>query len=155
MIKYTNSILNKFFSSRISIGSSFNSIQDGGGWGGVGVGGWGGQKDPPTSFSPVISTNVGISPKNVLTFSFNPLPHWCKIPSLYLVPVPNHWTWTKTTPRRKRLFWSNPYKIEVVITSLIEMPQLPNFGHMNTSTIWFESRDKILLVTSSAKVMTS
>ena len=25
-------------------------------------------------------------------------------------------------------------KIEVVITSLIEMLELPNFGHMNTST---------------------
>ena len=31
-----------------------------------------GQKDPPTSFSPVTSTNVGISSQNVLTFSFNP-----------------------------------------------------------------------------------
>ena len=30
------------------------------------------QKNPPTSFSPVTSTNVGISPKNVLTFIFNP-----------------------------------------------------------------------------------
>ena len=34
--------------------------------------GGGGQKCSPTSFSPVTSTNVGISPKNVLTFSFNP-----------------------------------------------------------------------------------
>ena len=36
--------------------------------GGVG----GGQKGPPTSFSPVTSRNVGISPKSFLTFSFNP-----------------------------------------------------------------------------------
>ena len=53
-------------------GPMFNPIQDRGG----------GQKDPPTSFSsltstnvgafPVTSTNVGISPKNILTFSFNP-----------------------------------------------------------------------------------
>ena len=35
--------------------------------------GEGRQKDPPTSFSPVTSTNVGISPKNFLTFRFNPL----------------------------------------------------------------------------------
>ena len=35
--------------------------------------GWGqGQKDPPTNFCPVTSTNVGISPKNFLTFSYNP-----------------------------------------------------------------------------------
>ena len=31
----------------------------------------GGRKGPPTSFSPVTSTNVGISPQNFLTFSFN------------------------------------------------------------------------------------
>ena len=30
------------------------------------------QKAPPTSFSPITSTNVGISPQNFLTFSFNP-----------------------------------------------------------------------------------
>ena len=37
-----------------------NPIQDGGG-----------KKMPPTSFPPVTSTNVGISPKNFLTFCFN------------------------------------------------------------------------------------
>ena len=42
----------------------FNPIQDGGGGGG--------QKGPPTSFSPVTSTNIGIRPQNFLTFSFNP-----------------------------------------------------------------------------------
>ena len=36
-----------------------------------GGGGGGDQKEPPTSFSPVTSTNVGISPQNFLTFSFN------------------------------------------------------------------------------------
>ena len=30
------------------------------------------QKVTPTSFSPVTSTNVGISPQNFLTFSSNP-----------------------------------------------------------------------------------
>ena len=44
----------------------------------------------------------------------------------------------------ERFFWSNPYKIEVKITSLIEMLGLPNFSHMATSTIWFESHNKIL-----------
>ena len=34
--------------------------------------GWGwGQKGPPTSFSPVTSTNVGVSPQNVLNYFFN------------------------------------------------------------------------------------
>ena len=35
------------------------------------------------------------------------------------------------------------------------MLQLPNFGHMNTSTVQFESHDKILLVMSLAEIMTS
>ena len=41
------------------------------GWGGGGGWGWG-QRVPPTSFYLVTSTNVGFSPKNFLTFSFNP-----------------------------------------------------------------------------------
>ena len=40
---------------------TLNPIQDGGE-----------QKDLPTRFSPVPSTNGGISPQNFLTFSFNP-----------------------------------------------------------------------------------
>ena len=32
----------------------------------------GGQKVPPTSFSPVASTNVRLSPQKFLTFNFNP-----------------------------------------------------------------------------------
>ena len=32
---------------------------------------FGEQKDPPSSFSPLTSTNVGISTQNFLTFSFN------------------------------------------------------------------------------------
>ena len=44
--------------------SMFNPIQDGRGGGGA--------KRPPTSFSPVTSTNIGISPQNILSFSFDP-----------------------------------------------------------------------------------
>ena len=40
--------------------SDINPIQDGGE-----------AKRPPASFSPVTSTNVGFSPQNFLTFSFN------------------------------------------------------------------------------------
>ena len=40
----------------------FNPIQDGGG----------GQKGPPTCFSPVTSINVGISPENFLTVNYDP-----------------------------------------------------------------------------------
>ena len=35
-------------------------------------GGGGGKKASPTSFSPVTSTNVRVSPQDFLTFSFNP-----------------------------------------------------------------------------------
>ena len=34
-----------------------------------------------------------------------------------------------------------------MITSFIEIVELASFGHMNTSTIQSESRDKILLMT--------
>ena len=81
---------------------------------------------PLTSFSLVTSTNVRISPKNFLTFSFNLSPHWCKISRSYLVPVPYYWTWTKTTLQKKWFFWSNPHKIEVGITSLMDVLKLPN-----------------------------
>ena len=42
-----------------------------------------------------------------------------------------------------------------MITSLIDMLDLINFGHMTTSTMKFESFDKTLLVTSWAEVMAS
>ena len=92
---------------------------------------------PPssTSFSPITSTNVGITSKTLWLLVLNLLPHWCKIASLYLVPVRNYWTWTKITPQKKQFFWSKQYKIEVMITSLIEMLQLPNFAHINTSNM--------------------
>ena len=41
-------------------------------------------------------------------------------------------------------------------TSLIEVLDLPNFGHMVTSTVLFESRNKFLLMTSqNSQRMTS
>ena len=42
-----------------------------------------------------------------------------------------------------------------MINSLIETLELQNFGHMTTSTIQFESRDTVLLVTSLTEIMTS
>ena len=102
------------------------------------LGGWGeGVRKPPlpTSFSPVISIIVGLAHKTFWLVFITLLIDWCKISSLYLVPVPNYWTWTKTAPEKKRFFWSNPYKIELMNTSLIQMLQIPNFGHMTTATI--------------------
>ena len=39
-----------------------------------------------------------------------------------------------------------------MITSLTEILELPNFGHMTTTTIKFESRDEILLVSNEQKL---
>ena len=104
---------------------------------GWGVGGGGGETKRPvrTSFSPIPSTNVGISPQNFLTFSFNPFA--TLVQNFKLVPSasPKLLNLDQDHPSKKWFFWSNPYNIEVVITSLIEMLQLPNFGHMNMSTI--------------------
>ena len=41
-----------------------------------------------------------------------------------------------------------------MITSLVETPELSNFGHMTTSNIQLKSHDKTLSVTSWGKVMT-
>ena len=47
---------------------------------------------PPTSFSPVTSTNVESSPENFLNFSIKPFPHYYQISRLFLVRVSNYWT---------------------------------------------------------------
>ena len=54
----------------------------------------------------------------------------------------------------KKFLWSNPYKVKIMRSSLMEMLELRNFGHVTTSTIQFDSRYKILLVTSWTEVMT-
>ena len=89
----------------------------------------------PYQFSPVISANLGISPRNFMTFKISNFKAIHKTSRRHLVPVSNHWTWTKNTFQKSVFFWSNPYKIEVVITSLIEMLELPNFADMTRSTI--------------------
>ena len=110
---------------------------------------------PSSSFSPVSSTNGGLASKTSWLLVLTVLSHWRKISRPYLVPVPNYWTPTNSTPQKHGFFWSNSYKINVMITSLIEMLELPNFDHKTTPTIWFDSRDNIVLVTSQIEVMTS
>ena len=90
---------------------------------------WGGRRGTKrlplaTNFSPATSTNVGISLQNFLTFSFNSFPHWCEIPSSYVVSVPDYWTWTRNTLQKDQFFWLNLYTFEVMITFAIEMLQL-------------------------------
>ena len=93
---------------------SLKTIQDGEGW----------KKAPPTSFSLVTSIKVGISPKKLWHFVLTLLLHCFKIARSYLLSVLNYWTWTKCTSQ-KTCFFS-------------EMLELPNFGYMATSRIWFE-----------------
>ena len=45
-------------------------------------------------------------------------------------------------------------KKKVMITFFIEMPELPNLGHMIRSTIQSDSSNKTLLMTSRTKNMT-
>ena len=98
------------------------------------IGGWG-KKVPPTSFSPVTSTNVGFSPQNLLAFSFNPFATLVKISSSHLVSAPNYWTWTKITPQKSSFSGQILVKLKAMIIFLLEMLRLPDFGHMTTSII--------------------
>ena len=98
-------------------------------------GGGGGKKAPAISFSPVTSTNVGFGPQNFLTFSFNPFATLVQNVKLGPSARPTLLNLNQDHPSKKAIFWSNPYKIEVMITSLIHMLELPNFGHMTTSVI--------------------
>ena len=85
------------------------------------------QKAPSTSFPPVTSINVEISPKNFLTFSFNTFDRLSASISPKLLNL------NQDHPSKMCFFWSNLYKNDVTITSLIQMLELPNFGHMTIS----------------------
>ena len=66
--------------------------------------------------------------------------HWNFLPSLYstcttVYHLQQNRTGSDPRAPLKKFFWSNPYEIELMVTSLIEMTELPNFGHMITSTI--------------------
>ena len=84
----------------------------------------GGQKGPPTSFSPVTSTKVGLGPQNFVTFSFNPFPTLVQNFKCVLSASPELLDLNQGRSSKKYFFWSNPYKIVVMITFLIQMLQL-------------------------------
>ena len=94
-----------------------------------------GAKRPPTSFSLVTCTNVGTNPQNVLTFSFNPFA--TLVLNFQFIPSasPKLLNLNQDHPSKNRILWLNPYKIEIMITFLIEMLQLQKFNPMTTSTI--------------------
>ena len=89
---------------------------------------------PPTSFFPVTYTNIGNSSQNFLTFSFNPFATLVSNSKAIPSVSPKLLNLNQDHSSKKWFFWSNPYKIEVMIASLIEMLELPNFGHIITST---------------------
>ena len=89
----------------------------------------------PTSFSPVTSTNIRFGPQTFLTFSFNPFATLLQNFKFVFSASPKLLNLNEEHPSKKRFFWSNPYKIEVMITFFTEMLQLPNFGLLNTFTI--------------------
>ena len=83
-------------------------------------------KRPPYQFSPATFTNVGISPQNILAFSCNP----------FATLVENFKFVPNVSPKLLNLNQVHPSKKAVfLITSLKEMLELPNFGHINKSTI--------------------
>ena len=97
-----------------------NPLQGGGG---VGQG----LKKPPASFSHVTSTNVGISPLSFeILNSFVTL-----VQNFKAIPSANSkfWTWTMSNSQKNRFFWSNLYKIKVMITSLIVIIVIKLWSH--------------------------
>ena len=116
---------------------------------------YGEEKSPPTSISPGTSTNVGIRSQKFLTFSFSSLATLVQNVNFVPSASPKLSNLNQDHPSKKEFFWSNLYKIEVIIIFLIEMLQLPKFGHIATSIIKVESLDHILLVMSWSKIMMS
>ena len=86
-------------------------------------------------FEALTLFRMGGKPTSIPLFVSMLLLHWSKISRPYLVPVPNYWNWTKSTSQKYWFFWSNPCNIGVMMTSVIEMLELPNFGYMNTPAI--------------------
>ena len=75
-------------------------------------------------------------PQNFLSFSFNPLASNFKA-----IPKAIPKLLSQEHPSEKLIFlWSSPYKTEIIVIIkiviiLTEMLEIPNFGHMTTSTI--------------------
>lgn len=86
-----------------------------------------------SSFSPVTFINARICPQAFCVLASIFLPHCWQLTRSYRFPVLTCWNPKKTTPQKN--FLSNYFKIEVIITSLLEIL-------VGTSTIWFHSSRK-------------
>ena len=58
------------------------------------------QETPPTSFSPVTSTNVGATTKSFWLLVLTLLIHLYQISRSCLVPIPNYWTYIKSSSQK-------------------------------------------------------
>ena len=101
--------------------SFLNPIQDELAWGCEGVRWVGVRVRGRETGSPVTSTNVKFIPPK-------------KISRPYLVPGASP-KLLNLNQEHLMIFWPNSYKIETGITSLIELLELPNFGHMTASAL--------------------
>ena len=98
---------------------AFNSIQDGG-----------------YIFSAVTFPNLGVRPSKFLAFSLNPFDTMLK--NLNTIPSisPKFLNLTQDKPSKRPVFLVRSlYKVEVMISSLFQMLELPDFGHMTTPAI--------------------
>ena len=84
----------------------------------------GDKKGLPTSFSFLISTNVEISPKNFLTFSFNP----------FATLVQNFKAISSPSPKLLNLNQGNPSKKLVFLVKSLQNWGYENFSHRNATT---------------------
>ena len=86
-------------------------------------GGWWCKKPPPPLpvFLLSLLQMLELVSKTFWLLVLTLFPHCCKISRRYLVVLLNYWTWTKTIPQKIWFFWSNFSKIEVMITSLVEI----------------------------------
>ena len=87
-------------------------------------------------FSPVTSTNVEINPQDFLTFSFNPFAFlvW----NVKAIPSASQkiLNLNQEHPPKKWFLWPDRYEIEIMMTSLIEMLELPNFDPWSHDDIY-------------------
>ena len=97
------------------------------------MGGWG-PKRSHASFYLVTYTNVGINPQIYLSFSFNHFSTLVSISKAISSASSNLLNLNQDLPQKMWSFWPNPYKTEVMITSLIDVLVLPNFGHATIYT---------------------
>ena len=94
----------------------------------------GGQKSPFLSVFPLyFLQTLESAPKIFRLLVLTLLPHCHRVAARASPKLVN--LEPRSLLTKLLFFLSNPYKIEVVITSLIEMLELPNFGHMIASTI--------------------